>query len=354
MFNKLFNLYEKNNKQKPLEDFTTELFLGVLQNNPKLFNTFCWEVLGLKSEIFSVDSQVRFTLPDDDPNCIVDIVIKGKNRGEGNSEICFIENKVNSKEGYRQLERYSRVLNEQFPDHNTKLVYCTKYEEKKDTSKYEQHNFQQFKWHHIAAHCKKYEDDNLVKLFIDFLNRQDMAMDMNITATDLLTMHNFSRVYRMIHEYLKRVEHEFVKLFGEKKNDSQYTKHFRNHLEEHNRICIYNENALEGKGFSEVLYAFGLDGRLAMNIYVHNEAEQYHTFEEAIKNYKESGLGTVHFDHGSSIYIHKNIGDFINNSNAESEIENWFLDAFQLLHQFRIDTSKTLKWNNLHEKEVER
>ena len=120
MFSKLLSLYNKNSKKTPLEDFTTEIFVGVLNNDNELKIRFCKDFLDLKSSNYIISTQKHYYL-ENEPKCIVDVVI------ESDKEICFIENKVNSKEGYNQLKRYSKVLNNLKTEKKkkTKLCYCT-------------------------------------------------------------------------------------------------------------------------------------------------------------------------------------------------------------------------------------
>lgn len=81
----------------------------------------------IQGDNFTIKSQRKYQLKDD-IDCIVDIVI------ENEAMICFLENKVNSSEGDRQLERYTKVLNEINVKRNKEvyLRYCTKYYDKKD------------------------------------------------------------------------------------------------------------------------------------------------------------------------------------------------------------------------------
>ena len=101
VFNRLLSLYKKNkdSNKTPLEDFNTEILVGILQRDSKLLDSFVNNILKIDGTGFSIESQVKYTL-DNDINCIIDMVVSNE------ENICFIENKVNSSEGERQLERY--------------------------------------------------------------------------------------------------------------------------------------------------------------------------------------------------------------------------------------------------------
>ena len=125
MINNLFKLYLRNTSKTPLEDFTTEAFAGILKYDPIIKNEFIRVFLKIPQGEYQIKTQVKYDL-ENDMNCIVDLVF------ENEDIICFIENKVNSKEGYRQLERYSKVLDiYNLENKKTYLRYCTKYYDNK-------------------------------------------------------------------------------------------------------------------------------------------------------------------------------------------------------------------------------
>ena len=124
MLDQLLRLYKKNRTKTPLGDFTTEVFVGLLNMEDGVKESFMTEFLELPKDDDRLKTHMQYSL-EDDTNCIVDFVI------ESESRICFIENKVNSKEGDRQLERYGKVL-ETFAENDwilhpdTLEAYCKK------------------------------------------------------------------------------------------------------------------------------------------------------------------------------------------------------------------------------------
>ena len=171
MFKELLRLYKKNAKRVPLEDFTTEAFIGILNIETQIKNDFIYNFLKLDKDEYFIKTQVFYDLSND-PNCIVDVVI------EGDNHICFIENKVNSKAGYKQVERYSKLL-EQIREINkvkTRFFYCSKFYEKqsiKFEEKFneENHYFKKIRWFQIADFLQKYSSNKTVQDFFKFPKR---------------------------------------------------------------------------------------------------------------------------------------------------------------------------------------
>ena len=140
---KLFKQF-KNSDKTPLEDFNTETFAGIMNLYVNVKDELIESLFKLPQDNYRVSTQLKKDLKDD-VNCIIDLVL------EGDENICFIENKVNSHEGYKQLERYSKVLKEYYPQKKQFLFYCTKNSDPKNSdSKFDQFNFKQFRWYEIA------------------------------------------------------------------------------------------------------------------------------------------------------------------------------------------------------------
>lgn len=90
-------------------------------------------------------------------DCIIDVVISNQDT------LCFLVNKVNSSEGYKQLDRYKKVL-QQFNKHQkVYLRYCTKYYDLKQISNI---NSLQIRWKDIYQFLLNYTDNSTVADFI--------------------------------------------------------------------------------------------------------------------------------------------------------------------------------------------
>ncbi|MFB4167357.1 PD-(D/E)XK nuclease family protein [Virgibacillus sp. JSM 102003] len=142
----LLNLYSRHSTafKTPLEDFTTEIFASILLKDDQLLNSFMNDVLKIDGEQFKIKTQQQYEL-EDEQDCIIDIVIYNE------STICFLENKVNSREGYRQLERYKSVLNSLEGQRKVFLRYCTKYYDLKEISGVD---FCQIRWRDVYLFLK--------------------------------------------------------------------------------------------------------------------------------------------------------------------------------------------------------
>lgn len=140
IYNRLLSLYKKNGSlnKTPLEDYTTELLVGLLEDNQAMLDDFANSVLKIEGEGFNIESQNKYILPGD-INCIIDMVVTNKD------SICFIENKVNASEGERQLERYAAVLRNIKSKENKEIYlrHCTKYYDKKEIKNFQ---FKQYRW----------------------------------------------------------------------------------------------------------------------------------------------------------------------------------------------------------------
>jgi len=204
MLNRLINLYRtSNNLKTPLEDFTTEAFVGVLESSSQIEQAYIRDFLKLPIDKYRLSTQRYFNVLDG-TNCIIDIVI------EGSENICFIENKVNSYEGHRQLEEYGNILKNNFPDMHTFLFYCTKFYDQKE---YNGHNFRQHRWHDIAQFLNGFKENELCLDFIDFLISHNMAIDTTFNANDFIVFAQAASTFQKNKEVLDSVKQQFENLY---------------------------------------------------------------------------------------------------------------------------------------------
>jgi len=337
MFNKLLNLFRKNRKKTPLEDFTTELFVGVLNNDYKLKKAFCNEFLGLKSTEYKISTQQRYDL-EDDPNCIIDVVI------EGDNDICFIENKVDSKEGYNQLERYSKVLDNELKNHNkqTKLCYCTK---KDDIKKIDKHSFYQFKWKNVSDFFRKNSKEKITQLFIKYLKENDMSTDMEIKTTDLIGLEKLYKVLNLVEKNINNVLQEFKTRYGSSNlTECIKGKRLLDQLRGNERICVVIDKITKDEeGYSEILYGFETKGNLVSQIFISNVNKNHQNFVDFIEKNKEKYLFEK-YDTGTRLYFEKNLGEFINDENSEEKIKKWFIESFNKIDDIMKETKNLISW----------
>lgn len=130
-----------------------------MENDQEVLNLFVNEVIKVEGSNFNINSQKKYNLPED-INCIIDIVI------ENDEVVCFVENKIDSGEGTRQLERYSEVL-KGIKDTEGKKVflrYCTKYYDKKDVSFID---FSQYRWSDVYSFFEKYKENLVITKLLE-------------------------------------------------------------------------------------------------------------------------------------------------------------------------------------------
>lgn len=162
------------------------------------------EILLIEGNHFKVETQKKYILQDD-TDCIIDVVISNQ------ETLCFLENKVNSLEGYKQLERYKKVLH-QFTKHkNIYLRYCTKYY---DLNKISNINFHQLRWRDIYRFLLNYADNETITDFLNYLRRMNMAGPDDFNFNDMQVMNQFLSTISKLDECLDAVTPEFTDIFG--------------------------------------------------------------------------------------------------------------------------------------------
>ena len=335
MFNKLLKLYKSNSLKTPLEDFTTELFVGVLNYDTFLKQKFFEEFLKSKSNNLKIQTQKKYKLKDYS-DCIVDIVI------ENESELYFIENKVNSKEGYKQLERYSLVL-DKFKEkgYETRLMYCSKISEKKEIKS---HKFKQFTWHYLSEFIKSNSKEKLSTEFRRYLKQNDMGTDMTIKSNDLVTLENITKVFNLMNRNLENVFSNFKKRFPNAK-DLRKGSNLRKQMFDQNRFCLMSSPIVKGNGWSEILYGFDFNGTLVVQIYMDSKNENFREFKTFFSNNLDFKYEEFE-NYGARIYLEQNIGEYLNNDNSESEIKKWFLTQFEKMTNTILETKNRIEWIN--------
>lgn len=336
MLNNLYKLFKNNSLKSPLEDFTTEAFVGVLKFDNSLLNDFCVMFLGLEQEEFSIKTQVKYSL-EDDINCIVDIVIESQN------QLCFIENKVNSKEGYRQLERYSIVLNLfKSTDKRTYLFYCTKkFEEKKII----EHKFAQFRWFQLAKFLEKHPSKNpITEDFLKFIKLKKMSQDLTITTKNTFVIENLFETIELINGHLNRAKPLFIQTFKKEANrinDGFSTTQIANHK----RLIYYFKEIIgnQSDGWSEIKYGFQLNNlTIYCGIWIDKKNSEYNNFKKHILN-NSYEFEVLDNPNGFAIELSESLGKYLNDVDGDEKILDWYKNTFNEFLGL-IEDTKHLSW----------
>ncbi len=329
MFNQLLKLYRSHSKKTPLEDFTTEILVGLLNIEKEIKNSFISDFLELPSAEYQLRTQVKYELKND-TNCIVDFVI------ENDDLICFIENKVNSKEGERQLERYGKVLDSY--SKNTKLLYCTKYYDNKEYSK---HNFTQIRWFEVAKFLNTFNNNSFAIEFIKFLTTHKMAQKLTFSAQDFLTLENLQNILLITNEHLDRVKPVFQETFKSNKKISDVRS--ASQVINHNRLIFMFSDIISENGWSEIKYGFQLDNpSIYVGIWIDKTNNDYENFIKAIEPFKDQFLVNK-MDIGISIELKKGISTYLNDEQSDTYIADWFKNAFNTFEKLIKETPE-LNW----------
>lgn len=340
MFIDLINLFNKHSSSNktPLEDFNTECFANILRLYKDIKHDFIRNILELPKDNYVIKTQLKRDLPDN-RNCLIDLVFIG------NKNVCFIENKVESGEGYEQLKRYGDALVHHYKKYGKYLFYITKYNDpKNEDGKLNKFNFTQFKWFEISNFLRTYQTDNpLINDYLKFLNKYKMEQDNTFRSENLLSMENMAKTIEIIESHIENSKYEFNKLFG----SAKYDKNFNwDQIRVHNRLCHLNYPILkcEKNRPSEILYCIDLNNlKLKTHIWVDQMHEQYENVTKLEISEKEIKSEITSGGAGIKYYVEKDLGLFLNSNNSDEEIKNWFLWSFEIMHNL-IKDNPQLDW----------
>lgn len=205
LFNRLLNLYKSNNLRTPLEDFTTEVLVYILNAHEDIMNAFVREILKIESEgeKFNATSQSTYLYKKNGRSfCKIDVVLKS------NTKICFLENKVHYEEGFQQLISYCQVLDELIGFDKKYMRYCSKFYEEKAEIK--NHDFLQFRWCNISNFLARWNTREIISEFLIFLEFNQMGNSTDFTLAEILALESFNPVMTKMNAYLDKIRPRFV------------------------------------------------------------------------------------------------------------------------------------------------
>lgn len=189
IFNSLLKLYKSQNIRTPLEDFTTEILVHILNANSDIMSLFVSNILKIEGDNFIASSQETFIFKQRGRHfCKIDVVFRNEN------QICFLENKINSEEGNNQLINYSDVLDELDIYAQKYLRYCTKFYE--DKMHIQANDFLQFRWCNISNFLQKWKNRDVIKQFLEFLEHHQMGNSTDFTIQEISALQSINwRIY---------------------------------------------------------------------------------------------------------------------------------------------------------------
>jgi hypothetical protein len=312
VFNSLLKLYKGNDLKTPIEDFTTEILTNIFANYKELTTSFVNSVLKVPGTGFDVGSQECFTFKKSGRSFVkVDIVFRN------DDSICFLENKVSSKEGHNQLANYGDVLSELVNYKHKYLTYCTKYHE--DKTHILDHNFFQLRWCNVADFLKNYQEIGYIKDFLEFLEIHQMGNSTEFTIEELLSLKHFNPAVLKMNAYLDKIAPRFIENFGTLKSLKSGSELMKN-----SRVVIIKDG-LFGQNYTEVGCGFDFKKAPKMQVWIwapHNPEVQILT------NLK---IREEIYNKGGYLEITSPLSDFLGYEKMELHIELWFLEAFSRL-----------------------
>ncbi|MEH7391971.1 PD-(D/E)XK nuclease family protein [Bacillus sp. JJ1503] len=341
IFEQLLSLYERSeiHTNVPLEDFTTEVFAGVVGSNQAIIDGFVNNVLHIPGVNFQVVTQNFYPLADE-INCRVDMVFYSESR------ICFLENKVDTTEHTGQLKRYEKVLSQlkdQGKYSEIYLRYCTKNIE--DVNQQFYIDFKTLRWKDIYQYLLSYNEDSLVHAFLLFLERTKLVKDGQLNHTDLLVMTHMQQTLQKLGELMEPVSLEFHKRFGDAtvKPGNQGVKE----IADFNRFILYRKKAF-GTGNSEIMAGFTFEENggpaLFVQLWGNRNNSKYEEFQKHIVEREAAFDRVIETDSGLRARNSIPLEDVINQSNPEKWMQRWFCEQLDQVEDFLLETSN-LDWN---------
>ncbi|MEH2326073.1 MAG: PD-(D/E)XK nuclease family protein [Nostoc sp.] len=220
LFTNLLNLHSGN---KPREDFFTEIIAYFLSLNNDILLDWLKHHSIISDENYSSikisTQQEHKRLETHTEDSRLDIVVE---LSDGlNTDVIFMESKIGSTEGWRQLEKYAEILSKLKNVRHRILIYITRDYDPKDEIKTPGSNlepkisFYQLRWHQFYARLQQHATDILAQEILIFMKRNGMSTTNQFSSVDLLTMVNFNKTLILMQSTLSdEVKEEFKLAFG--------------------------------------------------------------------------------------------------------------------------------------------
>ncbi len=211
------NIFERIQHDTGLENYCTDILVGILSKNQLLLRQFCVDVLKIPEDKLQNNTSLKIRpqayykgIDSDSKKSLVDIEISGTDF------LCFLEMKVESTQNDGQLKKYNEVLKKQKETTETTkyLRFCTKYNEeitKENREDFEKTTnpikyFHQFRWYDIHDFLSNYRQDNtLTNEFLEFLTLNFMDNKMLLyNSESAFSSFNNLEIFKNILENLKK------------------------------------------------------------------------------------------------------------------------------------------------------
>lgn len=314
MLNRILKLFPKFGNT-PLENFTTEVFVGILKNDKILLDKFVNSILKISGSNYDIESQVYHY------GKYIDIEIKNE------TTLIFIENKVNAPENDQQLKNYREILDKE-KRKNGYLFLCTRYIE----GNYNIENFKQIRWISIYDFLKdNNKNDSIINSFLNFMITNNLGSEVKFNSEDLTQLSSTKEILAKFNEYKIIFKKAFIKEISEKFNEPDVFK----------RILGYGDLIVQ-KEYKNGLWvgaglSFNDQPRLTAWIWIHKTTIDNEIIMALLK--KEFGVNSP------TIKIHeKGLEIFSLLADDEQNIEGWYTNNLKKIKNFIVKTNNELNW----------
>lgn len=317
------NFFERIQQRQGLENFCTNILVGILEKDENLLKRFCVQVLNIPEYQIvgqiKIESQGYYKANElCTQNSFIDIEISGT------EFLCFLEMKVESSQNssecinHRQLPKYNTALLGKKVTHSY-LRFCTKYKEfvpeddKKDFLSVNGY-FEQLRWHNIYKFLSdNFENNELVNEFLEFLDSKNMSDRMTIDNKKIenneLGLGNSIKLFEKLEIILNEIKNQIdINSFFQNKPENVRLDFLRKRYGLHYLVAK--------KPLTTCFIGFEFDdNKIKQVIWIWSE------------NFKESSFYKTKLGNENNLDINKGIKEIkeLTDDSLES-ILNWFLE----------------------------
>lgn len=339
LFSRLF-IYRPSEHRNPAEDFFTEIFAFLLENVDGLLG----EILSRSKvitqgqlEITEVKTQCQFSMQSGDirPDIFV--------RFSANNEnwLLFIENKIDAREGERQLESYLDYLGKKAKeDTDCVLLYITQFYDPKKVDPPSRVIFRQLRWGQIYEFLTKFESNEFVFQARLYMKENGMSMSRNFSSDHLKAMMQWIAVREMMDESFQGPVEEMFKGItnGVKYDPDSADENLRDYED-----YFYVVGDLFWVGIGYVLTNTidkdypDVGGTIAVEPGFSNREQVISALSEFERENDGWKLRGNPYDKKEAVWIEKlrSLKEFINSEDDIALIQTWFLEVLLDVEKFQ-------------------
>lgn len=352
LFSRLLNL---NTGNIPLEDFFTELVAYLFSVNKEIL--YAWlKDLGLLDANANPESYVstqREFKPlvshhsGSRPDILIELI------GNQSRSIIFIESKIGSQEGYRQLSNYAEILHGLSGYQQKYLLYITRdFDPKDEVAIFENIpdstvQFKQFRWHQFHQFLQSHAETMLVQEMITFMNEYNMAHNNQFSSIDVIALANFTKSLKLMEETMwGEVSQRFKQVLGDIKQKSTAMTQLQ--FRERYLMTVGMPSGWWcGLGFYLKTSTLTDYPTVCLVLEVDpnspRRAEIIEAMNDICNRYSWRGYGLNNTKTWSSIVREKSLQDFLSQEDHIAAIKQFFLESLKELQKIKTEYSN-LPW----------